>query len=169
MKTFKYRLGMKYSMLLLSIASILIGFVSPARATTIVVGVGELFFDNLFPFNPIYTGQYQQIYSASAFSQPFLIFTISFQTGFDNSAQQATYDFTLSLGTTSRSPGNPGSTYSGTFTPVFSGIVLVNFTNPGNFDFNIPLSTPFLYNPALGNLLMDVVIHSATDSPPGSS
>jgi len=47
--------------------------------------------------------------------------------------------------------------------------VPVNFTNPGNFDFNIPLSTPFLYNPALGNLLMDVVMHSATDLPPGSS
>jgi len=44
--------------------------------------------------------------------------------------------------------------------------VPVNFTNPGNFDFNIPLSTPFLYNPALGNLLMDVVMHSATDLPP---
>jgi hypothetical protein len=84
-------------------------------------------------------------------------------------AQQATYDFTLSLGTTNRTPGNPGSSYSGTFTPVFSGIVPVNFTNPRSFDFNIPLSTPFLYNPALGNLLMDVVMHSATDSPPGSS
>ena len=68
-------------MLLLSIATILIGFVSPARATTIVVGVGELFSDNLFPFNPIYTGQYQQIYSASAFSQPFLISTIHFRPG----------------------------------------------------------------------------------------
>jgi len=47
--------------------------------------------------------------------------------------------------------------------------VPVNFTNPGNFYFDIPLSTPFLYNPALGNLLMDVVMHSATDLPPGSS
>ena len=169
MKTFKYHLGVKYPMLLLSIASILIGFDSPARATTIVVGMGATFFDNTAPFSTFYTGQYQQIYSASVFGQPFLISTISFQTGFDSGAQQATYDFTLSLGTTSRTPGNPGSSYSGTFTPVFSGIVPVNFTNPRSFDFNIPLSTPFLYNPALGNLLMDVVMHSATDSPPGSS
>jgi hypothetical protein len=149
---------MKPPIFLLWLASILISFATPVRATNIEVGLGNT--NNVFPFSPDYVGEYQQIYSSSAFSQAFLISAVAFETDIGNFVSSASYNFTLSLGITSRTPGNPGSSYSGTFSPVFSGPLTVNYTGAGNFDFVVPLSVPFLYNPMLGNLLMDIVINS---------
>ena len=146
--------------LLLPVA-ILILFVVPARATSFEVGLGNG--NNVFPFDSSYVGEYQQIYSSTVFSQPFLISSIAFETDPLNASQgapSASYNFTLSLGVTNRTPSNPGSAYSGTFIPVFSGPLTVNYTSSGAFDFVVNFATPFTYDPSLSNLLMDIEINS---------
>lgn len=144
--------------LLLPVA-ILILFVASARATSIEFGHGSS--NNVFPFSRQYIGEYQQIYSIGRFfSQPFLISSIAFETSPLNNISGASYNFSLSLGVTDRTPSNPGSAYSGAFTPVFSGPLTVNYTTAGAFDFVVNFATPFRYDPSLGNLLMDIMINS---------
>jgi hypothetical protein len=64
-------------------------------------GVGGL---NEFPFGRItYVGEYQQIYAARSFGDPFNITQISFQTG-TVSPHPLISTFNLSLGTTAASP-----------------------------------------------------------------
>src|SRR2546428_6626240 len=106
---------MKWS---LSLLTALVLTVISAGATSFEIGTGNS--NNVFPFSSDYVGEYQQIYSKTAFSGSFLISAIAFETKF-TIPLTVTYNFTLSLGVTNRSPSNPGSTYSGTFTPVFSG------------------------------------------------
>jgi hypothetical protein len=137
----------------------------PARATSFEIGLGN--FSNVFPFSsssPQYVGEYQQIYSSTAFSGPLLISSMAFETGTGNGVISASYDFTLSLGETTRTPSSPGSAYSGTFIPVFSGPLTVNYTSAGAFDFVVNFATPFAYDPSLGNLLMDIVINSPSSA-----
>jgi hypothetical protein len=144
-------------------------FVTPqSKAAAITLGSDNGVGGNAFPFgllsgSAIYSGRYQQIYASQAFSQPFEITYIAFA-----STQTATtninYTFTLSFGLTNRTPANPGSSYSsGTVLPVFSGSISASIT-PETFDFDlmIPLGAPFIYDPALGNLLLDINLNSAT-------
>jgi hypothetical protein len=149
--------------LLLPVA-ILILFVVPARATSFEVGLGNS--NNVFPFtsSPPYVGEYQQIYSSTVFSQPFLISSMAFETHPFNATPSASYNFKLSLGVTNRTPSNPGSAYSGTFIPVFSGPLTVNYTSAGAFDFVVNFTTPFTYDPSMGNLLMDIEINSPSSA-----
>ncbi len=73
----------------------------------------------------------------------------------------------FNLSTSARDPnGVPSSTYANNIgaddTVVFSGALTLSsqFTGPANgpkaFDIIIPLTTPFLYNPAAGSLLVDI-------------
>src|SRR6185436_18859456 len=72
----------------------------------------------------------------------------------------------INLSTTTRAPGGLSSTFSNNIgadqTVVFNGSITVSsqFAGPSggpkNFNIVIPLQQPFLYNPALGNLLVDV-------------
>jgi hypothetical protein len=145
--------------------------VAPAFATSITIGGSGL--NNVFPFGcgpscgPTYLGEYQQIYSSTAFGGPITINQIAFETA--PLAPHAITDvFTLSLGTTFASPAGPGPTYVGNrrpdFTTVFSGAVTVPATGSGTFDFIVNLTTPFTYNPLNpGNLLLDVFIVSDSD------
>jgi len=137
-------------------------------ASTIVIGgTGAA---NVFPFGAnTYLGEYQQIYTSTAFSAPMTITQIAFETAFPGFV--ITDTFTLSLGTTAATPATPGSNYAANkrpdFTTVFSGIVADPATGSGLFDFIINLSSPFVYNPASGNLLLDVVIASDVVTPGG--
>jgi hypothetical protein len=149
--------------------AMLIFFVASARATTFEVGLGNS--NNVFPFNSAtasgvaaYVGEYQQIYSSTVFSQPFLISSIAFETDPINTIASASYNFTLGLGVTDRTPSNPGSAYSGTFTPVFSGPLTVSYTSGGAFDFAINFATPFTYDPSSGNLIIDIMINSPSSA-----
>jgi len=140
----------------------------PSFASTIVIGGTGL--ANVFPFGAnAYLGEYQQIYSSAAFSAPMTITQIAFETSGAGSA--IVDNFTLSLGTTAATPAAPGSNYAANkrpdLTTVFSGIVTDPATGSGVFDFIINLSSPFVYNPVSGNLLLDVVIASDLVTPGG--
>lgn len=122
-----------------------------------------------------YAGEYQQIYSASAFTMPVAITQISFASASDASGlelsvpETATYNLIVGFSNTSASVAAPSTTFAdniGTpFTTVFSGVVTANLQANNVFDLNIPFTTPFFYTPGLPgqpNLLLDVFINSAT-------
>ncbi len=124
-----------------------------------------------------YSGEYQQVYSASAFALPVAITQISFASAIDTSgtgrsvAETATYDFIIGLSNTNASISAPSTTYANNiaanFVTVFSGTVVANLQANNVFDLNIPLTTPFVYVPGLAgqpNLLLDVFINSAKSS-----
>ena len=85
----------------------------------------------------------------------------------------------FNLSTTTRNPDALSSTFANNVgfddTVVFNGALNISsqFTGPPggpkDFDIVIPLSTPFLYNPAAGNLLLEVrnISGSSTASPLG--
>ena len=81
----------------------------------------------------------------------------------------------IQLSTTSRGDEGPGvlsptfaSNIGADVTTVYSGPLTITTTVPGTFDYLVTFQTPFIYNPALGNLLLDVLVPvSATASGPG--
>ncbi len=122
---------------------------------------------NSAPFND--PSRYQQIFAASQFgSAPLLITQIAFRpdvtqaTPFSNAFSELRID----LSTTSVAVNSLSSTFANNVgannTTVFDQAVTLSSANlpgPGNtkqFDVIIALTTPFLYNPAAGNLLMDM-------------
>jgi hypothetical protein len=128
--------------------------------------------NNGFPFNITAFGQtsqrYQQVYSSSEFSGPFLITDIEFR---PDAQSGAAFSSTLSsiqidLSTTTAAVDGLSSTFAANVGPndtvVYSGPLTLSssFTGPAagpkDFDIVIVLQTPFLYDPALGNLLLDV-------------
>jgi hypothetical protein len=149
---------------------------------------------NLFPFFPGVGNalEYQQVYAASQFAA-FApggedISSIVFRVGADAAARLdhgifATtiplIQFTLS--TTAATPDNLSSTFSanlgGDATTVYgvAGVgspLAISSTgslqgNPSAFDITIPLTTPFHYDPAAGNLLLQVQNYSGATSPTG--
>lgn len=143
----------------------------PVLADTITIGATNS--PNLFPFGVgsgegnAYFGPYQQIYAAGAFSGPFTVTSIGFRTL--GSPNRLTSSFTLSLGTTATTPATPVINYAANrgsdLTPVFSGAIAVPLTGTGGFDFVIPLAVPFAYEPARGNLLLDVFINRNSRGP----
>ncbi len=82
----------------------------------------------------------------------------------------------VNLSTTIKNPDGLSSTFAQNpgfdDTVVFNGSLSISsqFTGPVNgpkdFDIVIPLSTPFLYNPAAGNLLVDVRNYSGSSASP---
>lgn len=121
---------------------------------------------NCFPFGCSYTGEYQQVYTKSQFSGPIKITNLEFfNTKFDFGATAMNSgNWAISLSTTSRDWNSLSTTFSsnigGDNTLVFSG----NLSQPWTFGNTlvINLSTPFTYDPSLGNLLMDVFATSTT-------
>ena len=122
---------------------------------------------NTFPFvsyNGGMTSEYQQAYAAADFSGPITITGLSFfaapQIGGGIVTIQGTY--TISLAYTNP-VGSLSTTFANNiganFTTIFSGQSTqsgVNITFPG--------STPFMYDPSMGPLLLDVV--ASTQSEP---
>ena len=82
----------------------------------------------------------------------------------------------ISLSTTTRKPGGLSTVFSANvgsdMATVLNGAVTVSsaFTGPATgpkaFDITIPLSHPFTYNPALGNLLVDIQNFSGESATP---
>jgi len=155
-----------------SLAFVVLGlFATPSiKADTVVIGGTNS--ANCYPFgNCGYTGPHQQFYSSSQFSGPVAITQISFASGGPNtgSGGAATYNFSLGLSNTSATPSSFSATYAANrganFTTVFNGpfTAMLQANNTGQtFDFNIILTTPFLYDPSQGNLLVEVNMVSSS-------
>jgi len=136
-----------------------------AGAGTITIGTaGGL---NAFPFSAgdyAAGGEYQEIYSSTVFPGPAFLTSIAFvSSGFG--PETAHYDLKLGLSNTTASVSAPSTNFAANkgpnFTTVFSGPLTDNLLGNGTFDLIFPIS-PFLYDPGQGNLLLDVVINSAT-------
>ena len=133
--------------------------------------------NNGFPFSGG-ANRYQQIYAASEFSTltgPTRITQIAFRPNFDSTpfiTNFASIQFDLS---TSQSPANQlKSSFSDNVgaddTIVRSGALTLSSAvtgpagGPKDFDIVVNLTTPFLYNPANGNLLLDIRKFSAENT-----
>jgi hypothetical protein len=131
--------------------------------------------NNISPFSigavGVNSERYQQVFAAtefSALSGPELITQILFRpdssTGFAFSSTLPNVQIDLS--TTAKAPDSLNASFSSNIgsndTMVFSGALALSSTNSGpaggpkDFDIIITLTTPFLYDPAGGNLLLDV-------------
>jgi hypothetical protein len=158
-------------------ALLLLGAIKPAHAIvpTVVVPnsarTTEGNSNNAYPFNigPSQSQRYQQLYAASQFGGGGLITQIVFRPDatFGNAFTSTLPDIQIDLSTTSATDDGLSSTYANNVgaddTVVFArGPLTLSsaFTGPPNgpkdFDIIITLTTPFFYNPALGNLLLDV-------------
>ena len=158
-------------------ALLLLGAINPAHAIvpTVVVpnsaATTEGDTNNSWPFDRDGAGsqRYQQLYVASQFGGGGLITQLVFRPdSFAGSAFTSTLpDIQIDLAYSSAADDGLSSTYANNITAgdtiVFArGPLTLSsaFTGPPNgpkdFDIIITLTTPFLYNPALGNLLLDV-------------
>jgi len=121
---------------------------------------------NCFPLGCAYSGTYQQVYSSSAFSSPITITGLEFfNTRFNSSATAMNSGtWTIDLSTTSANWNTLSSTFASNIgagdKTVFNG----NLSQSWAFGDTLAINfmTPFLYNPADGNLLMDVNVSGAT-------
>jgi len=128
--------------------------------------------DNIYPFETFGGSlRYQQVFAASEFASlpgPSLITQIAFRpdatVNIPNEVMITSVQINLS--TTAASPDGLSTTFAnnvgGNDTVVFRGSL--SFVSavagppggPNNFDYVVPLQTPFLYAPSAGNLLLDV-------------
>jgi len=160
-------------------ALLFLGAINPAGAVepTVVVPnsarTTEGDINNSYPFNITEFGlssqRYQQVYAASQFGGGGLITQIIFRPDatFGEAFMSTLPDIQIDLSTTSAADDGLSSTYANNVgaddTVVFTrGPLTLSsaFTGPPDgpkdFDIIITLTTPFFYNPALGNLLLDV-------------
>jgi PEP-CTERM motif len=156
-------------LLLALVVCVCLLFTLPALATEITVGVNNNG-SNYYPFGG-YTGEYQQVYGTTAgsgvpnpFTGPFTITDLQFFLGATIGPFPTGGNWTISLSTTSADPSslsfpNFAANIGGDNTTVFNGD-LAPLVPPFSVGaaMTINLSAPFTYNPAAGNLLMDVVV-----------
>jgi hypothetical protein len=144
-----------------------------AQAEVITIGTADPY-PQLFPFSGIagvetYSGEYQQIYTSNAFSGPVTITSVAFATANDFSGESGSVGFSLSLSTTPFATlSDPSTDYASNrgsdITLVYNGTETIPATVTGSFNFVIATTTPFVYNPALGDLLLDVYINTPDGS-----
>jgi hypothetical protein len=138
---------------------------------------------NSLPFGSAGTLRYQQVFSATQFgdfpSGGSLITAIAFRPDavFASPFNQEHPSVQIDLSTTAKGPGALSGTFSenvgvDNVTVYDRGPLTISssFAGPANgpkvFDITIPLATPFFYDPAKGNLLLD--IRRFSDQVPGS-
>jgi len=113
---------------------------------------------NLFPFNDSYVGEYQQVYTSTAFPGVSTITGLKFApaSGFSGSN---TVTLTIGLSTTFATVASMSTNYAANkgadFTQVFAGSDTYTATGSDLFDLSFA-TTAFTYNPGLGNLLLDI-------------
>ncbi|MBA2680641.1 MAG: hypothetical protein H0U76_19875 [Ktedonobacteraceae bacterium] len=151
---------------------------------TITVGMTDQSSASFSPFGPgngtydyVAGSEYQELYSGAAFAgggSPLTIQGIAFASGAHSTHTTATYNLTLRLSTTrailsttgadvGRLSTNFAANEGADATVVFSGPLTANIQAQGLFDLVFP-TTPFLYDPSEGNLLLDVVLNQTTSS-----
>src|SRR5436190_1725649 len=117
-------------------------------------------------------GTYQQVYAKSAFSGPVTITQIAFASHeLTSNPGIATYNFNLSLGATAALPNALSTNLPANRGPqlvqVFTGPLNANITDGAQFDVIIDI-TPFTYDPANGNLLLEINFNSPIQFSGGS-
>jgi hypothetical protein len=117
-------------------------------------------------------GTYQQVYSKTAFTGPVTITQIAFASHELTSAPgTANYNFNISVGATAATPNalstNLAANRGAQMVQVFTGPVTANITDGAQFDVLINV-TPFTYDPANGNLLVEFTFNSAPQFSGGS-
>ncbi|HEX3145653.1 MAG TPA: Ig-like domain-containing protein, partial [Pyrinomonadaceae bacterium] len=117
-------------------------------------------------------GTYQQVYAKSAFSGPVTITQIAFASHeLTSNPGIANYNFSVSLGATAAVPNalstNLATNRGPQLAPVFSGPLNANITDGAQFDVLIDI-TPFTYDPASGNLLMEINFNAPVQFSGGS-
>jgi hypothetical protein len=126
------------------------------------------------------SSRYQQVYASSDFlngeggtvhiSGPHLITQITFTTG-AGFLDVTLNNIQIDLSTTLKQPDGLSTTFSvniGTDDlPVYAGAIRLFSPGFGSYNVQIPLQHAFLYNPDLGNLLLDV--RNFQTLPPGSA
>jgi hypothetical protein len=136
-----------------------------------------------YPFGTT-TIHYQQVYAASQFPAGGWISEVSFRPDGTQTAGSLFFPVTLTsvkiiLSTTSKAPGGLSTTFANNLgtdkvTVFNSNTVPFNLSTshcgsaggPYAFDCRVRLTTHFNYNPALGNLIMDVVLTNSNAAPP---
>jgi len=140
----------------------------PAMADVIIVGnPPDPGAGNQFPFGGAYNAEYQQLYASSNFSSPIMITDLEFyNTQFNNGATSLpTGNWKIQLSTTqvglNNLSGNFAQNEGNNITTVYDD----NITQAWQFGntLHLTLGKSFLYDPAQGNLLMDVVTSGVTD------
>jgi hypothetical protein len=124
---------------------------------------------------------YQQVFAASQFSGPGVITELAFRPdAVRGDAFSATLPNTrISLSTTSKVPDGLSATFADNLGPdetvVYNGNLTLSSSDapgPGGtraFDIVVALSSPFSYDPSLGNLLLDFQRDGSTLNPLGES
>jgi hypothetical protein len=142
--------------------------VSPSAQTSVEGNI-----DNGLPFNIAFVGlsseRYEQVYSATQFgSGPLLITGLAFRPDANTGAAFSTTlsNVSIFLTTTANAPDALSPIFANNEgadkTLVHSGSLALSSADTGPaggpkaFDIVINLTTPFLYNPASGNLLLEV-------------
>ncbi|THD65046.1 PEPxxWA-CTERM sorting domain-containing protein [Phenylobacterium sp.] len=155
---------------------------APAFADTVVVapgGAGDAQGPAPLRYYGSGGGQVEQIYASSFFAGPTEITGISFRAypgsapGFFTGNSVTVSDLDVQLSSTAVSANEasglqPSTTFAANLganaTTVFSGAATLTTaatgTGPQPFDYTLTFTTPFAYNPASGNLLLDFLIPS---------
>src|SRR5581483_11935447 len=140
-------------------------FVPGADGAQTNVGNGDPFNIGDFELTEM---RYQQVYSSTEFSAPISITGIDFRvSGFEPAFSATLPSIQIDLSTTSAAVDHLSDTFADNVgaddTVVFAkGALTLSGSaggNPGvfkSFDVHIALTTPFVYDPSLGNLLLDV-------------
>jgi len=153
---------------------------SPTSAAVIVVpnqyATQTTSSDTNFPFNKM-EARTQQLYSATEFSSlgsPEWITELKFRPHWESGFPFSVVldDVQINLSTTIRTPSTMSNIFGDNIgadeTTVFSGILSLSSSfvgpPPMEFDIVVPLQTPFLYDPTVGDLLLDVSVFSGTTS-----
>jgi hypothetical protein len=122
--------------------------------------------------------RFQQVYAASLFAGPELITQIAFRADASQS-YPFSYTFTnieFTLSTTSVAPGGLSTNLDSNIGPDETQVFIGAFTwtsstqgpsgGPNPWDLVVNLTTPFLYDPSNGNLLLNIENHADTFVPP---
>jgi hypothetical protein len=144
--------------------------VSSAAAADVTFGNPSSAEANVFPFGGFYQDgvggtEYQQVYLGSMFGGPFSVGSISFYNMSGAPITNADGTYVLSLSTTTAPVNgldtNQANNIGANNTTIFNGALPATVPSGGLLTFT--LSTPFNFNPAGGNLLLDVKMSGVTN------
>ncbi len=134
--------------------------------------------NNAYPFRySAGAGRYQQSHDASQFPGPMLITEIAFRYRGDTTVTAGSADFKLTLAYCATAWNAVGSSFAANIganpTVVFDGLwSYPGFSGdpatPNPFTNRLKLTTPFAYNPAAGDLLIDIEMRQASTTSSGS-
>ena len=152
----------------IAVALCLAAISANAASSTLIVGSPMDDTGFCVPFGCSFQGEFQQNYSASWFTPlgPITVTALTFySTAFPTGASSMNSgNWTISLSVTSVEPRaiskTLASNITGTPVQVFSGDLQQPWYSGKTL--TIPLATPYTYDPAQGNLLMDVVASGTT-------